>query len=323
MSVTQFKRTARLIVAPGPRQGNNPSAYSPGGGEGLDLSALHFTFSTVQQDLESPNNCSIRIFNLAPATVKKILGEYSRVTLQAGYEGGEGVIFSGIVKQFRIGRESGTTTYLDILAADGDLAYNFAVVNKTLAAGSTPQQRLQVPLEAMEPYGVTAGNLMPFTGGILPRGKVFFGMARAAARSITQNNGATWQINNGQVNVTPLDGYLPGEAVELTAQTGLIGLPEQTNEGIRVKCLLNPRIVVGGTVKIANHTINQLVQSDPKAAPVPYNQRVGIQLLASVTSDGLYRVYVAEHAGDTRGNAWYTSLVCLAIDPSSKKVQAP
>jgi hypothetical protein len=40
---------------------------------------------------------------------------------------------------------------------------------------------------------------------------------------------------------------------------------------------------------------------------------------ATVANDGLYRVIVAEHSGDTRGtgNDWYTELTCLDIDPSS------
>lgn len=323
MSVQQFKRQARLVVSPGPFQGNNPSAFVPAGGDSLDLSELHFTFHTSQQDVESPNNCTIRVYNLSDATVRKIRGEYSQVTLQAGYEGGTGVIFSGTIKQFKIGRQDATTKYLDILAADGDIPYNFSVVNKTLAAASTAEQRIAAAVGAMVPNGATAGYLMPATGGVLPRGKVLFGMARAVLRQEARNIGATWNISNGQVNVVPLDGYLPGEAVDLTSATGMVGLPEQTNEGIKVKCLLNPRIVVGGLVRIDNKSINQIVQANPNAAPIPYNQYAGLQLLATVANDGLYRVYVAEHDGDTRGTSWYTNLVCLAVDPSSRKVQAP
>jgi hypothetical protein len=38
---------------------------------------------------------------------------------------------------------------------------------------------------------------------------------------------------------------------------------------------------------------------------------------ATVTNDGFYRVMVAEHVGDTRGNDWYTELTCLAADISA------
>lgn len=321
MSVTQFNRRATLLVSRPQQTGNNPSAFVPE--STLDLSAFHFTFKTVQQDVESPNNCTIRVFNLAHTTVQAISKfEYSRVILQAGYDQAFGVIFDGTIKQFKVGRMNATTTYLDILAADGDLAYNYATVNKTLAAASAPQDRVNAAIAAMGGSGVTRGQIMPFTGGVLPRGKVLFGMARDVLRREAAQQGATWNINNGEVHIVPLTGYLPGEAVVLTASTGMIGLPEQTNDGVKVRCLLNPRISVGGLVKIDNRSINQIVQANPTAAPIPYNQYAGLQLLATVTNDGFYRVYVAEHDGDTRGANWYTDLVCLAVDPSTNKVVA-
>jgi hypothetical protein len=244
------------------------------------------------------------------------------VVLQAGYENGAfGVIFDGNVKQFRKGRLSATDTYLDLLCADGDLGYNFSVANQSLAAGSTSAQRTAAIIKSMSPLGLSAGSIAPSTGGVLPRGKVLFGMSRALMRAEAQTQGATWSIQNGKINVIPLNGYLPGEAVVLDSTSGLIGLPEQTDNGIKVRCLLNPKIVPGGLVKIDNKAINQIIQANPNAAPIAFNQWTGIQLLADVTSDGLYRVFVAEHEGDTRGVAWYSDLICLSVDSVTKKVK--
>ncbi len=317
MSQAQYGRKATLLVVRPEQADDNP-------GSTIDLSQMHFRFRTVQQDVESPNNCNIRVFNLSDETVEQITKkEYSRVILQAGYDGaGAGSIFDGQIKWFGVGRENATDKYLDILAADGDLAYNFATVNVTLAAGSTPKQRIDAILAEMYKKGVTVGDLLDPTGGVLPRGKVLFGMARTHLRWEAQSQGATWNIDGGRVHMTPLTGYRPGDAVVLSALTGLIGLPEQTNEGLRVKCLLNPRIVVGGLVQIDNKSVNQLIQQNPDSAPIPYNQYAGLQLLAKTTADGLYRVLVAEHEGDTRGQAWYTHLTCLAANPSTKMVKA-
>ena len=47
------------------------------------------------------------------------------VMLQAGYENGAyGIIFSGTILRIRTGRESATDTFLEIMAADGDIAFN-------------------------------------------------------------------------------------------------------------------------------------------------------------------------------------------------------
>lgn len=322
-----YLRKASLLLLPGPLRGNNPSAFQPGDGEPLDLSEMRFTFQTKQEDEESPNNASIRVYNLAPELVARIKGEYGRVVLQAGYEDAYfGVIFDGTVKQWREGREANKVdTYLDILAADGDLAYNYALVNTALSRESTRKQRLMAAIAPMLPLGATPGKLVvPETGGVLPRGRVLFGLARGAVRGQSLNFGATWNISNGQINVVPLAGYMPGKAVVLNSMTGLIGRPEQTQDGVKARSLINPRISAGTLVEINNQSINQISQQKDHAIPgaqLPYDKWAGIQQLATISADGLYRVYVAEFNGDTRGSAWYMDLILLAVDPVTREVK--
>lgn len=298
------------------------------GDKALDLSEMHFTFATVQEDEESPSNCAVRVFNLSPKTEDTIRNEYSRVVIQAGYEkAAYGVIFDGTIVQFRKGRLSPTTTYLDILINDGDVAYNYAMCARNAAAGVTRKERLEMAMAPMNSKGVSAGQLIvDATGGVLPRGKVLFGLSRGIIRSEVQSIGATWSIQNGKINVIPLSGYLPGDAVVLNSATGLIGRAEQTSDGITARCLLNPKIIVGGLVKIDNASINQTFQKNGQGpndgtAMLAYNQYAGLQQFATVTDDGIYRVYVAEHKGDTRGQEWYTDIICLTVNPVTKKVK--
>lgn len=303
---------------------------------GLDLSNPHIKFKISQSDNETPNTAWIRIYNLSPDTVRQITGrtpvEYTRVVLQAGYKfAAFGVIFDGTIKQFKKGRENATDTFLDILAAAGDIEYNFGVCNATVAAGSTPQQRVgtiaaQMGLAVGETPGLT-------TGGILPRGKVLWGMGRALMRCEANSQLSTWTITDGKVDIVAKAGYLPGEAVVLTAATGLVGIPEQTEQGIRLRCLLNPKLRIAGLIQIDNSSLTQLSQADLRASgfpvrtlpvgQVPFDQRAGVQLLADVSSDGFYRLYVVEFTGDNRGLEWYADLTALSIDKSTNQVIAP
>lgn len=301
----QWIRKASLIV-------------SDDAGAGLELSNFRIRFKTNQSDIQTPNSIAITISNLSTATTAKIKKEYTQVRLAAGYENGAfGQIFAGTIKQFKSGRESATDTFLTILAADGDIAHNFAVMNQTFAAGSTPDERAAAVAGSMSPYGVDPGyKPARMTGGVLPRGKVMYGMARDEARIIGDTTLTSWSIQNGKLTFIPLTGYLPSEAVVLNAGTGMIGMPEQTDNGIGVRCLLNPKLQIGGLVKIDNAAINQTTNVDP-SNPTPFDQYTGIQLLASVADDGLYRIFQVEYVGDTRGNDWYADLVCLSVDQSS------
>ena len=306
----------------------------------LDLSEMHIKYLVKQNDVQSPNNAVIRVYNLAQQTVNTLVSrnaesktaEFSRILLQAGYVGGNfGTIFNGDIKQFMKGRENATDTYLDFLAADGDLPYNFAVVNTTLAEGATPQDVVNACLTAMQ-QSATAAGVTPITlgyvGGLdgqpaLPRGKVLYGMARDILRDVCHTTNTSWSIQNGQLQIMPLESYVPGTAVVLTQETGLIGQPSQTIDGIIVKALLNPQFAVGGRVQINNALINQNLNAAGGDLIDPFTSFKALpQKIARVADDGFYRILVAEHSGDTRGVPWYTDLVCIALDDTVPVSQA-
>jgi hypothetical protein len=290
----QFLRAASLVVADR--------------ATGLDLSSLHFKFSIKQWDLQTPNTCQIRVYNVSDQTANKIQKQFSQVILQCGYQDGDlGTIFAGTLVQARKGRESPVDTYVDISGADGDEALNFAVVNTALAAGSSFSDRINALIQAMGGSGVTLGYVGPLPSGVLPRGKTMFGMARDHLRDLAFASDMTWSIQNGVLQLVPLTGSLPGTAVVLNSATGMIGFPEQTEEGIQVRCLLNPQIKVGGQVQINNADIQQ-AQLNLGVSGANQNS-----FLPSITDDGVYKVVVCEHSGDTRGQEWYSDLICIAV----------
>jgi hypothetical protein len=297
----QFLRFGQLVVSKG--------------GQGLDLSNLRFRFEVKASDVETPNTLVVRVYNLAEQTVNSIIQEFDTVTLTAGFQNGnKGNIFQGDIKQFYFGRERNVDGFLEIRAGDGDQAYNFSVINQTFPAGTTDQQQLSAIASSMGLPVANSANGFVSTGGVLPRGKTLFGMARFHMGDLTKKNDCRWSIQNGVVTLVPNTGFLPGTAVEINSATGMIGTPEQTDNGIVVRCLLNPLIRIGQAVKINNRDINQTnikSQFFPSFTSQFYP--------ATVANDGLYRVLVAEHSGDTRGHGddWYTELTCLNIDPSS------
>lgn len=313
----QFLRTISLVVFD-----NNLN--------GIDLSKLRIKFSVKRSDTQTPNIADIRIYNLsqdqanslfstlAPKTIDTTTGltvNRGHVILQAGYVGNYGVIFQGNIKQIIIGRESATDTFVDLNCGDGDNAYNFAIVNTTLAKGSTAMDQLNAASASMKSYGVTLGNtgVMPPTQ--LPRGKVLFGNSRDCMRRISQSTNQSWSIQNQKITFIPKKSFLPGQIIELTSATGMIGTPQQTNTGVNVKCLLNPLIQMGGRIKINNASIqryklNLAVPLSAENTPAPLN------------ADGVYYVFVAEYTGDTRGIEWYTTLSCLTVDITTNSLNS-
>lgn len=279
----------------------------------IDVSNLRGRFSVRYATVQSPNSAEIIITNLSEATAQKINKEGQKVTLTAGYEDGHAIIFSGNIVQKRVGRENPVDTYLSIIAEDGSRAYNYATVSKTLAAGSTFRDQVDVVLEAMKPHGVTAGYIADLGSKKMPGPRTLFGMARDVMRDIATSTGATWTIENGKLDVVKANASKPGDVIVLNSTTGMIGRPVQTFDGIIARMLLNTRVKPNGRIKIDQGSI------DAAAASTVYGDQVKANndfLEGMLATDGIYKIVVVEHHGDSRGNPWYTEVVCIRADAS-------
>lgn len=292
----QYLRSASLVVS--------------GASQAIELSELRFTFRIKQFDLQTPNLAHIRVYNLSDDTSNKIQKEFTGLVLGAGYGGDLATIFLGTIVQVRRGRENAVDLYTDIIAADGDNLLSLATISMSMGRGKTYDDRLAALRAAAN---LPAGYVAPLPSGALPRGRVFYGAVRDHLRDLAFATDTRWSIQRGAYTALPLNGYPPGEAVVLTSATGMLGMPEQTEEGIRVKCLLNPRIGVGTKVHIDNGSIQQ-AQLNQSIAGVGSSA-----LLPRTTADGFYRVVVAELSGDTRGADWTSDLTCIAVNDAAPK----
>jgi hypothetical protein len=308
----------------------------------LDISPLHFRFNITQNDLQSPDSARVRIFNLDPKTAAAIQNEYTDITLLAGYQDAEsgekgnfGTIFTGTLKQSKVGRENETDTFLDIYAADGDIAYNYSTIQQPLAAGQTAQDAVGALSKQMGTPLDPAAPPFDLTGAAYARGKVLSGMCRDEMRNLGVTHNFSWTIRNGKLVIIPFTAYLPGTAVNVNSANGMIGVPEQTQDGIKIKLLLNPQLRVGCAVKLDNKDIISSglgLGVDPATLfDVPGNTAAQNQALVAaavaasvppIAADGLYRVLVCEYEGDNRGEPWFSEITCLQINPSVPAAQS-
>lgn len=314
--------------------------YNQGGGNALVLSMnstqpnettdqLRMAFEVRATDNGGvPNTAVIRVYNPEPGTAQKIMQQYSRVTLQAGYlTGNYGVIFDGWIKMTKYGKTTPVESFVEIYAADGDLAINNAVLITGLhPPGNTAQDQWSQAAQSMQPYGVDPGDTASqFSGGpAQPRGSVKVGMSADVMNEIAKTNKKVWFVEQGKLVVVNANGARPGQGVVLNGNTGLIGFPTQTSDGIEIRALLNPTIYVRQMLQINNASINQASAGQggfPGGATFPLpNQQV---LLAPINADGSYIALVVEHRGDTRGNDWYTEIVAWSADPHTGQLAAP
>ena len=173
----------------------------------------------------------------------------------------------------------------------------------------------------MKPFGITEGNVSGLGDYKYPRGVVFFGMVREHLRRLAATVDATWSIQNGKLDIIPnkSDGKQGGDFV-LNANTGLIGMPTETLNGIMVTALINPQFFVNGKVIIDKKSIQRAGFSQNWAGDIQNSM-----LSTLGTSDGVYRILAIDWEGDSRGGPWYAYLTCIGANngvvPGSQAAQ--
>ncbi|WP_297965653.1 hypothetical protein [uncultured Anaerovibrio sp.] len=308
----------------------------------IDVSDLRCIFN-VKKDVNSFITIgTLVIYNLTAETEKGIIEEGFQISIFAGYEQGQyGEIFTGDIVQVIRNREDGINYKLEILAAHAIKEFSWNFIRSSVAANSTARQRAEeackqadTPIEVDE----ISENIPDQP---LPRGKIFFGKPFKYLRDIAIHNNAFFELNSGEkVSMHGLNDEIPENmCIEVAPESGLVGTPKYTDNGIIIKTLLDPRIKPWTLVKINNEIIQRtLINIDPqmktsqgtngteKASNEQKNQKTMFD------EDGEYAALSVTYQGDTWGDEWSTEIVGLsrngrsglftAISQADQSVQA-
>jgi hypothetical protein len=277
-------------------------------GQGIDVANLRVHFEIIKSVDATPNTATIKVYNLHPRNVELIRDVYKDVFLNAGYYGAVSQIFGGNIQYVSYYRDK-ADTITEITGADGDRDYRHAYINHTLAAGSNDMDVVRACVGTMAKTRLANETDAQVTTNKRLRGKVLQGPTREVLSQVARSNMCNWSIQDGNLQIIQVDSRLPGQAIVVSAETGLLEAPERNDKGISAKCLLNPNIVINAAIKLDNQAIRvkQLKQhalktpTQSSGAPVPLNK------------DGIYKVIKLTHSGDTRDNEWYTTLECIGL----------
>lgn len=227
------------------------------GGTDIDVSNLRCTFHTDKKILSTFQSAEIIIYNLAPDTETDIFKNGQYVKLEAGYENGAyGVIFKGFIFQPIRGKEEPTTTFLRLCCMDGDYFLQAGLVNLTFASGvDAATIAKQICRSSTPPFDIDIeAELSKYK---LQRGKTVSGNPMDYLRDLALSHNASLYVNHGKAHITSLSKSAPAIVPDLNAKTGLIGMPQQTAEGITFTCLINPTFDLDTFVHINNQEIIQ------------------------------------------------------------------
>ena len=246
----------------------------------------------------------IILFNLAQETHESLV-EGMRVVFSAGYDDPSryGQIFDGHIFQVLYDRDNNvdTRTTLHCVISMLELSQNF--LSGTLAASLT-QQREIVNFQARNSTHPIPVKSLPakLADQTQPRGITYFGNTKKYLDQFNETNGTGAFINQDGLSLGTWD-QQPDDALAqvITPETGLIGIPQQIQWGVKFKTLLDPRIKVQFPcyqVKLDSTTIAQIKRT--------LNTNPSMQ-----DWGGYYNVAGVRHFGNSRGNDWYTEVTAV------------
>jgi hypothetical protein len=266
----------------------------------VDVSKLHCTFTIEKSMSETPNYSEIVIYNLSALTENTIIQSGERIVVEAGYEGEQyGIIFDGDIVQPLRGKADNTSYTLTLVSQDGDLFLNSGTINQSFDKGQS-SKTIVSEVTSKSKNAIEIGEISEnLDEQKLTRGKVCFGLARDYLRTAARTEKAAFYVSDRKVQIVKAQDVPKGRVIDLSPSTGLIGAPEQNNEGITAQCLLNPRLNLNSFVHIDNSLVRRAkVQRDSE--------------IKQLDQDGVYRIIKLTHTGDTRGNEWYTSFTGIS-----------
>jgi hypothetical protein len=310
----------------------------------LEPEALKMTFDITQVAFSAFWHAEITIWNAngpissGPSKginlYQAIIQEGDEVTLSAGYQADypapslpptiwQGPVFYTIQDRVDVVDQR---LIIHCLLNRALTTQNF--LNDTLPARSTQFSQAQfIASHALTNIGVDVSKLQsninsasPQRGSSnLPRGKSYFGAPSRYLDAIAEQNGLlswydnkNWNTDSLQNPVGPLVAtYAPVNLEGGPPQTigdvtlSLIGQPQQTQLGVDLRVLLDPRVQIVAPLPQIGLEL-QYVRQAPIAYPAAGGQFPPLPL------QNQYVVVGVHFTGDTRGNPWYTDITAVS-----------
>jgi hypothetical protein len=138
-----------------------------------------------------------------------------------------------------------------------------------------------------------------------PRPQIFFGSVKDYLDNIAKDHDTKLSILDDTVTIAKIQSDVASDTplVISPGEGGLIGTPQQTNDGIMFSVLLNPKIrIFKPKPMLVKLDMSKL--TDIKQIRVSQNNQ-----FARLSQDGVYKILGVLHIGDTRGNAWESQIV--------------
>lgn len=184
---------------------------------------LHISFSCEKADTDSSNTARVTLWNLNQKHLAELNKNDCVAVLRAGYGSVMPLIFTGVIT-FAKTKQDGSDVMTEIELVDNRIELRDTFVSVSYTGTVNCKKIVQDTADQM---GVTVSYSYNAEFKDIPNGYSYVGPAANVLSKACGTSGLVWSINNGVLQIKKPKDTMSREVYELSAETGLIGIPQR------------------------------------------------------------------------------------------------
>ncbi len=277
-----YKRQIRVVV------GNDLEA--------VQIDNLRMEIEAVKEAQSLPAEGFVRIYNLNENTETRIRQRAERVRVFAGYDGELGLIFDGDIR--RVERDRGGLVRITTITLGGNV---FKLTNARVSRSYEGQvSTRQIVSDVLPTFGIDFDSLDVIPEDAVQNDFAFTGRTYDLLNKVLRPININFYEENNSISFSSV-GSAPNEFEFLISQnTGMVGSPSITDEGVKVKSLLNPRLNVNRRIRVVSDVLQRAPDGDAQNAKAS-------------EQEGVYKITKVAHKGDNREGDFVTEIDAVPL----------
>lgn len=267
-------------------------------------------FELKKDNSKEPNKGYVTVYNLTDQTVNYLDAnqrESIAVTLEAGFDGFNELLFSGTV-EFVQDKWDGNTRMTKMILGD---ATNNIMTSKTSRSYRQGTSLDTVLNDLISDLKLPIGKVVKFGSDTLQHSMAFSGNAANNLHRLAQNTNSTFSVQDGAVYWTKQGKRFAKSVFEISPETGMHDSPTPQNpepakrrlakKKARKKPPKKPHVKTSGEIK---EDAGLVVVTELNGAILPEST----VYVKSKKYTGFYKVVYLTHKGQLEGGDWITEL---------------
>ncbi len=266
-------------------------------GQAIQIENLFIKFEVVKEAVRTPGEGFIKIYNLNENNETRIKEQFEQVRLLAGYDDNIGIIFNGDGRNVERDRQ-GLDRVSNVTLGGNVQRITRARVDRSYEGQVTVRQIIQ---DALPSFNLDFDSLDVIPLNATQQDFAFSGRTSDMFKMLLTPLNINFFESDGSISFSVRGEPRQNVNAFLVSQnTGMVGTPSITDNGIKVTTLLNAQLNLNDPIRVVSEVLQRAPSGDAQNAKASEQQ-------------GFYKITKLVHRGDNREGEFVTEIQAKPI----------